>query len=115
MAGGLVPLATTAAGGSEGQFALTQNVLPGLAHATDLGAAPAATPLHLVVSVARPNAAGEAATLAAVHNPASPSYRHFLTPAQFAAQFGVPAGRQDALRSLFAGSGLHVDSASVAE
>jgi pseudomonalisin len=114
MAGGLVPLATTAAGGSEGQFALTQNVLPGLAHATDLGAAPAATPLHLVVSVARPNAAGEAATLAAVHNPASPSYRHFLTPAQFAAQFGVPAGRQDALRSLFAGSGLHVDSASVA-
>jgi pseudomonalisin len=114
MAGGLVPLATTAAGGSEGQFALTQNVLPGLAHATDLGPAPAATPLHLVVSVARPNAAGEAATLAAVHNPASPSYRHFLTPAQFAAQFGVPAGRQDALRSLFAGSGLHVDSASVA-
>jgi pseudomonalisin len=114
MAGGLVPLATTAAGGTEGQFALTQNVLPGLAHATDLGPAPAATPLHLVVSVARPNAAGEAATLAAVHNPASPSYRHFLTPAQFAAQFGVPAGRQDALRSLFAGSGLHVDSASVA-
>jgi pseudomonalisin len=114
MAGGLVPLATTAAGGSEGQFALTQNVLPGLAHATDLGPAPAATPLHLVVSVARPNAAGEAATLAAVHNPASPSYRHFLTPAQFAAQFGVPAGRQDALRSLFAGSGLQVDSASVA-
>jgi subtilase family serine protease len=114
MAGALVPLATTAAGGSEGQFALTQNVLPGLAHATDLGPAPAATPLHLVVSVARPNAAGEAATLAAVHNPASPSYRHFLTPAQFAAQFGVPAGRQDALRSLFAGSGLQVDSASVA-
>jgi pseudomonalisin len=114
MAGGLVPLATTAAGGTEGQFALTQNVLPGLARATDLGPAPAATPLHLVVSVARPNAAGEAATLAAVHNPASPSYRHFLTPAQFAAQFGVPAGRQDALRSLFAGSGLHVDSASVA-
>jgi pseudomonalisin len=114
MAGGLVPLATTAAGGTEGQFALTQNVLPGLARATDLGPAPAATPLHLVVSVARPNAAGEAATLAAVHNPASPSYRHFLTPAQFAAQFGVPAGRQDALRSLFAGGGLHVDSASVA-
>jgi subtilase family serine protease len=114
VAGGLVPLVGAAPAGADGLFALTQNVLPGLAHATDLGAAPAAAPLHLVVSVARPDPAGEAAALAAVHNPASPSYRHFLTPAQFAAQFGVSASRRAALRSLFTGAGLQVESSSAA-
>jgi hypothetical protein len=71
-------------------FTITQNVLPGLANATDLGPAPAGTTMRLVVTVNRPDVAGEKALLAAEHDPASPSYRHFLTPAQFADRFGVP-------------------------
>ncbi len=113
-AGLVVPLVAAQPAGSAGLFAITQNVLPGLANATDLGAAPGSAPLHLVVSAARPDPAGEAATLAGEYNPASTSYHHFLTPAQFAARFGVPPSRQSAIRSLFTDGGLQIDSASAA-
>lgn len=45
--------------------------------------------------------------LAAISNPASPSYRHFLTTAQFATRFGAGAGSVRAVRSYFASYGLH--------
>ncbi len=95
-------------------FTVTQNVLPGLANATDLGPAAASTPMHLVVSVSRPDVAGEKALLAAEHDPASPSYRQFLTPAQFAARFGVPASQRAAVTDYLTGGGLSLDAVSVA-
>lgn len=107
-----VPVA--AAQASTPLFTITQNVLPGLAHATDLGVASAGTPMDLVITVNRPNVAGEKALLAAEHNPASPSYNHFLTPAQFATQFGVPAAQRSAVTSFLSGGGLTVDSVSTA-
>jgi subtilase family serine protease len=97
-----------------GLFTVTQNVLPGLANATDLGPAAASTPLSLVISVSRPDVAGEKALLAAEHDPASTSYRHFLTPAQFAARFGVPASQRSAVTGYLTGGGLTVDSVSAA-
>jgi pseudomonalisin len=95
-------------------FTITQNVLPGLANATDLGPAAAGTPMRLVVTVRRPDVAGEKALLAAEHDPASPSYRHFLSPAQFAARFGVPAAQRTAVTDYLTGGGLSLDSVSVA-
>jgi len=111
---GLALTVPATAEASSSLFTITQNVLPGLANATDLGPAAASTPMHLVVSVSRPDVAGEKALLAAEHDPASPSYRHFLTPAQFADRFGVPASQRSAVTDYLTGGGLSVDSVSVA-
>ena len=93
---------------------VTQNVLPGLANATDLGAVPASTPLTLTVTLARPDPAGEQALLTAEHTPGSSAYGTFLTPAQFAARFGVPTDRRQAVRTYLTGGGLIVDGSSTA-
>ncbi|HEY2041110.1 MAG TPA: S53 family peptidase [Jatrophihabitans sp.] len=105
--------ATAAASNSTG-FTVTQNVLAGLKNATDLGPAAASTPLTLTVSLARPNVAAEKALISAEHNPASAEYRHFLTPAQFAARFGVPAAQRSAVISYFGSGGATVSRASTA-
>jgi pseudomonalisin len=92
----------------------TANLLPGLSHALKLGAAAPATHMSLVVGIARPNTAGEDQYLAAEHNPASPLYRKFLTPATFAAKFGVPAATRSAANSWLTSQGLKIDSVSSA-
>jgi pseudomonalisin len=111
---GLALAVPVTAQASTNLFTVTQNVLPGLANATDLGPTAATTPLKLVVTVNRPDVAGEKALLAAEHDPASPSFRHFLTPAQFADRFGVPASQRSAVTDYLTGGGLTVDSVSVA-
>ncbi|MBV9822662.1 MAG: S8/S53 family peptidase [Actinobacteria bacterium] len=113
-AAGLALTVPVTASASTDLFTITQNVLPGLANATDLGAAAAGTPMKLVVTVNRPDVAGEKALLAAEHDPASAGYRHFLTPSQFADRFGVPAARRGAVTDYLTGGGLSVDSVSVA-
>ena len=60
--------------------------------ATLIGPAPAATTLPLVVTLRPRDAAALAAEVAAVSDPHSPEYRHFLTPAQFAQRFGPTPG-----------------------
>ncbi len=92
----------------------TGNLLPGLASATNLGPAPASTPMSLVVGLSRPDPAGESQYLAAEYNPSSPLYHQFLTPSTFAARFGVPAATRSAVISWLTSSGLHVDSVSAA-
>ena len=108
------PVAAAEAAAPTSLFTITQNVLPGLAQATDLGPAAATTPMSLVVTVTRPDVAGEKALLTAENTVGSPQYHHFLTPAQFAARFGVPAAARTAVRSFLAGGGLGIDSVSVA-
>ena len=56
--------------------------------ATLVGPAPAATALPLVVTLKPRDPAALAAEVQAISDPGSPEYRHFLTPAQFAQQFG---------------------------
>lgn len=102
------------AGAATTGWAITQNVLPGLAAATDLGPAPAATPLDLVVSVSRPDPAGERAAIAAEHDPANAQYRHFLSPEQFAARFGVPTTDRQAVSAYLTGTGMRLDAVSTA-
>lgn len=93
---------------------VTQNVLPGLVNATDLGTASPSTPVHFVVTLQRPDPAGEKAMLDAVHNPSSPSFGQFLTPSAFAARFGVSSSQLDQVKSWLTGGGLVVDNVSAA-
>src|SRR5262249_46187023 len=97
-----------------GPLTVTQNLLPGLANATDLGAASGATPMRLVVTLRRPDPAGEQALLDAEHDPQSPSFHHFLTPSAFAASFGVPAPRCAQVKGWLTGGGLAIDDVSPA-
>jgi pseudomonalisin len=93
---------------------VTQNLLPGLAAATDLGAADATAAMTLVVNLARPDPSGEQALLDAENDPSSPSYRQYLSPDDFATRFGVAQSQLAAVTSWLSGGGLTVDSVSAA-
>ena len=60
-----------------------------LGYATKQGAASPSQVMTIGIGLKDPNARGEAALARAEQNPASPSYQHFLTPAQFDSRFGV--------------------------
>src|SRR5437899_11677463 len=57
------------------------------AQATDLGGVPGGTPIHFTVAL-KPRT-GLAAFVAQVSDPTSPSYRAYLTPAEFGRRFGA--------------------------
>ncbi|HVW42121.1 MAG TPA: S53 family peptidase [Amycolatopsis sp.] len=99
---------------ASGLSMVTQNVLPGLANATALGAAPSSTPMSLVVTLARPDPAAEQALLDAEHTPGGPDFRRFLSPAQFADRFGVPQSRLDQARAWLTSTGLRAGTVSAA-
>jgi pseudomonalisin len=107
-------LAVPAAHAATERWTVTQNLLPGLARAADLGPAPSGTPMTLLVSVARPDPAGEQALLDAEHNPANPRFGHFLSVDDFIARFGVQPSQVDKVTSWLTGTGLRVDSVSAA-
>ena len=64
--------------------------------ATDLGALPASQQLHATVWLARKDEAGFQRALKAIYEPASPSFHHWMTPAQYDAY--MPG--QDSLATL---------------
>jgi pseudomonalisin len=116
-AAGVLGLLVTggAAAAATSRPAVTHRVpsyLLGLSGATRLGAADPRETLHLSVSLNRPDPAGEARLLEQVDDPASPLYRHFLTPAEFAQRFGVTPSATAATRRWLSRSGLTVDSTS---
>lgn len=67
----------------------------------------AGSQVRLSVFVGR-DQAGLAATATAVSDPASPSYGHYLSPAQVLARFGAAAAQQRAVRAWLSRSGLAV-------
>src|ERR1039458_731927 len=60
------------------------------------------------VYLAPNNAAGLASFVAAVSDPKSPSYQHYLTPGQVAARFAPTAAEVSAVRSWLTSAGLTV-------
>ncbi|HZU80441.1 MAG TPA: protease pro-enzyme activation domain-containing protein [Acidimicrobiales bacterium] len=88
----------------------TSNLLAGLSHATRLGSAPAGQQLTIDVGLAQPmaTAAAEKAYTAALYQPGSALYHHFLTPAQFNARFGVPSATVRAAEAWVTSSGMHL-------
>lgn len=77
-----------------------------LAGARLLGVTPAATAVHLDVALASPHPAAEAAALRAMYTPGSATYQQFLTPAQFAAQYGPASASVSAVEQYLTGQGF---------
>ena len=76
----------------EPRVTFSGNVHPAVAEARDVGPADPATPLRRMILVLgrRPGAQADLdALLAAQHDPSSPLYHRWLTPAEFGARFGV--------------------------
>ena len=111
VAGASLGLAAAAPAGATATMRLSADVLPALASYADLGPTDASRHIQVDVTIARPNPAGEQAAYAAMYTPGNSSYRHFLTPAQFDAQFGVPQATFDAVRAFATADGLTVASA----
>jgi pseudomonalisin len=109
----VVPAASAATATSTGGSLLSLDVLPGLSLLTPT-AAPSNTVLHIGVALAEPHAAAENAYAQALYDPSSSSYHRFLTPAQFAADYGVAPAQVKAVRSWLASGGLKVTEAALA-
>ena len=92
----------------------TANVLPGLGLLTPLGLPSPLTEMRVGIGLAPSDPTGERALFDALYDPASPLYHHFLSPAEVADRFGVPASRYQAVESWLRSGGLsitHTDSA----
>ena len=59
-----------------------------VAHLPSLGRLPGTTNLNLAIGLPLRNQEALAGLLRKIYDPASPSYRHYLTPEQFSEQFG---------------------------
>ncbi len=110
---GAVALAPAVAAGAAGGAGPAKVILPQPppqipSSARALGPAPSTQVLNLDVTLAGQDPAGLAAAVAAVSTPGSPQYRHYLTPAQYAAEFGPSAEEVAA-----ATSGLHSEGLTV--
>ena len=88
---GAGPLAEPAAAAPPDRVVLPQGAPQLPSDAARLGAAPAGQVLDLDVVLAGQDPAGLAQAAAAVSTPGSPQYRHYLTPAQYAAAYGPSA------------------------
>jgi hypothetical protein len=75
---------------------------------TKFGTPPGGQVLHLDVVLAGQNAPGLAQAVAAVSTPGSADYRHYLTSAQFAAQYGPSPAEVAQVSSVLRSEGLTV-------
>ncbi|HEX6489428.1 MAG TPA: S53 family peptidase [Candidatus Dormibacteraeota bacterium] len=82
--------------------------VPELAQMQETGALPASQRVTVALQVADPYRAAEESLYGRLYRPGDPLYRRFLTPAQFAAEFGAPASQKDQVRNWLTGGGLQV-------
>jgi hypothetical protein len=73
-----------------------------------LGRLPGTNQLHLAIGVALRDPAGLSNFLADVYSPASPNYRHFLTPEEFAARFSATAADYAAVKNFALTNGFNI-------
>jgi pseudomonalisin len=76
------------AGASTGKWATTATKAVPLSSAARLGATPAATTLHLALSLTPRNERQLNAATRAMYTPGSATFNHFVTPAEWAARYG---------------------------
>ncbi len=87
--------------------ALVPSTAPIAGQNAGLRAMPLTSRVHVSVFIGR-DQAGLAAAAAAISNPRSPRYEHYLSPAQVQAAFGATAAQQRAVGTWLAHSGLAV-------
>ncbi len=78
------------------------------ADATQFGAAPSDQELKLDVALTGQDPVALAQAVAAVSTPGSPDYRHYVTPAQYAAAYGPLPSEVDQVTSVLRSEGLDV-------
>ncbi|HVV77519.1 MAG TPA: protease pro-enzyme activation domain-containing protein [Mycobacteriales bacterium] len=106
-------VATANAAASHGvQLVRTKAVLPGLANAHRLGAASPGDRLTVGIGLAHPNPGLEQKLYKQLYKPSSPLYRHFLTPQQYDAAFGVPAATEHSAAFWLRSGGLKIETVS---
>ena len=88
--------------------ALSGNEAPVPPGATPVGPAPTTDTLPLTVGLQPRNSAALTAYAQAVSDPSSPDYRRFLSPAQFAKQFGATAATISSVTTALQNEGLTV-------
>lgn len=97
---GLTTLVVVPAAGASplaaGITRLNTDVIPGLSTLAPTGSTPAATKVEVNLDLVNAKSAEETSLDHAIYTEGSPDYHHFLTPAQFAAEFGVPASETQA-------------------
>jgi subtilase family serine protease len=84
----------------------TVNVSPLVAKSTLVSAVDGRNEINVVLSLPLSNPQGAAEFVQHVSTPSDPLYRHYLTPEQFAAQFGASATDYAALKEWATGNGL---------
>jgi subtilase family serine protease len=92
--------------------ALYGNDAPVPPGATPIGPAPTTDTLPLVVTLQPRDPGALSAYAQAVSDPTSPDFRHFLTPSQFANQFGATSSTIAAVTSALQAEGLSVGAPS---
>jgi hypothetical protein len=85
------------------------NVPRAVTQAQRTGAAPSTERLRLGFVLAHPHPEAEDALLRGLFDRSSPSYHHFVTPAQYAQRFGVSEATQQDVRTWLVGGGLRVE------
>jgi hypothetical protein len=75
---------------------------------TPLGRVAATNQLHLAIGVSLRDSAGLEQYLARLYDPASPDYRHYLTPVESADRFGPSAQDYEAVKQFVRASGLAI-------
>jgi kumamolisin len=104
--------APTALAAPQPRVALQSDAVSGLNQAQSLGELPAQQRVSVAVSLNLRNGAELDRTIAAVNDPHSTQYGHFLTPEQFTARFGPTDDQVNRVKEYLRGQGLSVDSVS---
>ena len=85
-------------------------LLPGLRLARSLGRASGNQRRTIGVSIATPDPAGEQALYNALYDPSSPLYHQFISPAEYAARFGVAPATVARVTSWLRAGGLRIET-----
>jgi pseudomonalisin len=104
--GGVVAQSASAAPAAPAGWHATSTKPLTLQGASLLGATSPAKALHLDIVLSQRNPAQAASALKAMYTPGSATYRHFMTPAQYAASYGPTATQINAVTAYLRGAGL---------
>jgi kumamolisin len=103
-----VPAASAATPAGSSRTVLAAEAVPGLAQATHTGSVASGQALGLEISLKPRNQAQLAAFIRAVSDPRSTSYKHYLTVAQYAAEYGATNAQVQSVTAYLRAAGLSV-------
>ena len=110
--GSTLALVLTAPPLAAGAQSVVQAASPLAQQARPEGATPASTPIEFTLGLVPSDKTGAEALAQAVTTPGNPSYRHFLTPAEWEKRFSPKASAVNTVKSWLAEQGIAVESVS---